>query len=85
MREGVAVTALSVPEEDLPEVNGELGNRRVNDKWPLSYAVTNNTLIICRTIITCLSMYASTHTYQRLIPGSSTPFSSTYFFCFLLL
>ena len=51
VREGVAVTALSVPEEDLPEVNGELGNRRVNDKWPLSYAVINSTLIICRTII----------------------------------
>ena len=51
MREGVAVTALSVPEEDLPEINGELGNKRVNDKWPLSYAVINSTLIICRTII----------------------------------
>ena len=36
VRVGVAVTALSVPEEDLPEVNGELGNRRVNDEWPLS-------------------------------------------------
>ena len=58
MREGVAVTALSVPEEDLPEVNGELGNKRVNEKWPLSYAVINSTLIICRTIITCyLSMH----------------------------
>ena len=27
VREGVTVTALSVPEEDLPEITGELGTR----------------------------------------------------------